>query len=170
MIARMKVVRQGSRGGAIVALILAVLAAGFAAGAAQAERHPDLEVVIGAEAPRAFSREALAAMPQTEIVTHTPWTEGAQVFRGVALAALLDGVDESATLELTALNAYSVSIPADAISDDLPVIAIERNGAPMSVREKGPYWLVYPFDETAFQTETFYSRSIWQLVRITVEP
>jgi hypothetical protein len=37
----------------------------------------------------------------------------------------------------------------------------------MSIREKGPLWLVYPYDlNKAYQSETIYSRSIWQLVRI----
>jgi hypothetical protein len=48
------------------------------------------------------------------------------------------------------------------------MIAYARNGEPMSLREKGPFWLVYNYDaDPAFRTETVYSRSIWQLDRIT---
>jgi hypothetical protein len=37
----------------------------------------------------------------------------------------------------------------------------------MSMRNKGPLWLVYPYDSNvALQTEAVYARSIWQLVRI----
>jgi hypothetical protein len=37
----------------------------------------------------------------------------------------------------------------------------------MSVRDKGPLWLIYPYDSKAeYQSETIYSRSIWQLVKI----
>ena len=40
----------------------------------------------------------------------------------------------------------------------------------MSVREKGPLWVIYPFDsDPEYQTEVIYSRSIWQLDRIVVE-
>jgi hypothetical protein len=40
---------------------------------------------------------------------------------------------------------------------------------PMSVREKGPLWVIYPFDDVPeYQNETIYSRSIWQLDRIEV--
>ncbi|MEC8574513.1 MAG: oxidoreductase, partial [Pseudomonadota bacterium] len=39
----------------------------------------------------------------------------------------------------------------------------------MSLRDKGPLWIVYPFDsDPAYQTEAIYSRSIWQLEEITV--
>ena len=46
-----------------------------------------------------------------------------------------------------------------------------RNGGRMSVRDKGPLWIVYPFDSSEeYQAELIYSRSIWQLVRIEVLP
>ena len=51
----------------------------------------------------------------------------------------------------------------------LALLAFERNGKPMSVREKGPLWIVYPYDSDAkFQSEVYYSRSIWQLDRLAV--
>jgi len=41
----------------------------------------------------------------------------------------------------------------------------------MPVREKGPLWIIYPFDATnAYRTESHYARSIWQLERIDVRP
>ena len=51
------------------------------------------------------------------------------------------------------------------------MIAYERNGAVMSVRDKGPLWIVYPYDSNPdYQTEEIYARSIWQLEKITVKP
>ncbi|MFM7446066.1 MAG: oxidoreductase, partial [Tabrizicola sp.] len=48
-----------------------------------------------------------------------------------------------------------------------PILAYLQNGEPMSVREKGPLWVVYPYDLKAeYQTEVTFSRSIWQLVRL----
>jgi len=39
----------------------------------------------------------------------------------------------------------------------------------MSVREKGPLWVIYPYDSDAkFRTEVIYSRSIWQLDRLAI--
>jgi hypothetical protein len=74
-------------------------------------------------------------------------------------------------IQLRAVNDYVVEMPASAVSAQYPVVAYERNGNAMSVRDKGPLWLVYPFDaDISFRTETTFSRSIWQLVEITVEP
>lgn len=72
-------------------------------------------------------------------------------------------------LTARAINDYSVEIPlADAVEGG-PIVAYERNGAVMSLRDKGPLWIVYPFDsDPAYQTEAIYSRSIWQLEEITV--
>ncbi|RYH00603.1 oxidoreductase, partial [Salipiger sp. IMCC34102] len=39
----------------------------------------------------------------------------------------------------------------------------------MQVRDKGPLWIVYPYDDTPeYRSEVIYSRSIWQLDRIEV--
>jgi hypothetical protein len=43
------------------------------------------------------------------------------------------------------------------------------DGNAMSVRDKGPLWVIYPYDsDAAYRTEVIYSRSIWQLDRLEV--
>ncbi|CAN0586856.1 unnamed protein product, partial [Ectocarpus sp. 12 AP-2014] len=60
-----------------------------------------------------------------------------------------------------------VEVPVEDAVEDGPIIAYLSNGKPMSVREKGPLWIVYPYDsDPKFQTEVIYSRSIWQLDRL----
>lgn len=104
--------------------------------------------------------------------TETPWTEGVQRFEGVSLDVLLTalGVTDG-NIKATAINNYAVDIPvADAV-DAGPMIAYQRNGQAMSVRDKGPLWVVYPYDlNTAYQSELIYSRSIWQLDRLEITP
>ena len=113
---------------------------------------------------------ALKSMEAREFETTTIWTEGPQTFTGVPLAALLEelGVTEG-TIKATAINDYAVEIPVEDAVEGGPIIAYRLNGDPMSVRDKGPLWVVYPYDsDTAYQTEVIYSRSIWQLDRIDV--
>ncbi|WP_296762669.1 hypothetical protein [Sediminimonas sp.] len=39
----------------------------------------------------------------------------------------------------------------------------------MTLRDKGPVWLLYPFDSAPrFRTELHYARSVWQLDRIEI--
>ncbi|MDE9450231.1 molybdopterin-dependent oxidoreductase [Aliiroseovarius sp. Z3] len=128
-----------------------------------------LTVTHGGEVTE-FDMPALEAMEAQEFETTTIWTEGLQTFTGVSLAALLDdfGVTEGA-IKATAINDYAVEIPVDDAIEGGPIIAYRLNGDPMSVRDKGPLWVVYPYDsDKAYQTEIIYSRSIWQLDRIDV--
>lgn len=117
-----------------------------------------------------FDMAMLAAMPAKSFATTTIWTEGKNSFVGVPLSALLKMVGaDGGTLRATAINDYSVEIPIDAIDGDVPVIAYEMDGKPMSVRQKGPLWIVYPYDSDAdYRSELVYSRSIWQLDRLEV--
>lgn len=117
-----------------------------------------------------FDMAMLRALPAREFTTSTIWTEGAHRFRGVPLATLLDAVSaDGTTLKATALNDYSVEIPVTDAVPEGPIVAYEFDGREMSVREKGPLWIVYPFDADAdYRTESIYSRSIWQLDRIEV--
>lgn len=110
----------------------------------------------------------LEALDQTTVETSTIWTDGVQTFEGVSLAALIAELGITGeTLRATAINDYTVEVPLSDAVEGGPIIAYRLNGETMSVRDKGPLWLVYPFDENAdYRTEVIYSRSIWQLDRI----
>ncbi|SER53635.1 hypothetical protein SAMN04490244_101410 [Tranquillimonas rosea] len=117
-----------------------------------------------------FDRDMLAAMDPVTFRTETIWTDGPQTFTGPTLSALLDHVSaEGATVTATAINDYAVTIPQEDRVATGPIVAYLRNGAPMSVRDKGPLWIVYPYDsDPAYRTEVIYARSIWQLDRLDV--
>jgi hypothetical protein len=117
-----------------------------------------------------FDRAMLEGFEAVEIETTTIWTEGVQTFVGVELDDLLAAIGaEGEVLRAIALNDYAVDIPASDAADGGPIIAYLRNGETMSLREKGPLWIIYPFDSAPeYQTELTYSRSIWQLNRIEV--
>jgi hypothetical protein len=117
-----------------------------------------------------FDLAALKALDARSITTSTIWTTGVQTFTGVSLSTLMSALGATdKSIEAIALNDYMIDIPASDITPDGPIIAYERNGAPMSVRDKGPLWIIYPYDANPdFQSEVIYARSIWQLDRITV--
>lgn len=120
----------------------------------------------------ALDRSALESMPQDGFNTTTMWTAGEQAFRGVRLKTMLGclGV-HGGTATLRASNAYLIEIPVEKLRADGALIALQRNGAPMSTRELGPLWLVFPYDgDPVFRTESIYAQSIWQLDHIRVGP
>lgn len=129
-----------------------------------------LLTVTGLGEPRHLDLAALEAMGAAEFTTTTTWTDGEQTFRGVPLVAFLEnlGVTEG-TMKATAINDYAIDIPVTDAVENGPMIAFARNGELMSVRDKGPLWIVYPYDMNPdYRSEVYYSRSIWQLDRIEI--
>lgn len=115
-----------------------------------------------------FDRAQLAALPQTSFTTSTTWTSGTPTFTGVLLKDLISAIGATGrTITLTAKNDYTVTLPMTDVGEDAPLIAYLMDGQPMSLRDKGPVWMVYPYDlNDKYRTEQTYSRSIWQLTTL----
>ncbi|GGE23727.1 oxidoreductase [Primorskyibacter flagellatus] len=128
---------------------------------------PMLTITAGGDTHR-LDADGLRALPVAEFVTTTIWTEGPQSFAGVRMTDLLDRLGiSSGTMILTAANGYQVRVPVADFGPDGAIIAYDRNGEAMTLRDKGPLWLVYPYDsDPKFRTEIIYANSIWQLDRI----
>jgi hypothetical protein len=126
---------------------------------------------FGTKAPLAFDLEALDALPQTRFRTTTPWHQGIVEFSGVALKDLVAfaGI-EARQLQLIALNDYAVDADlAELIAADA-LLATRQNGQPLPVTDKGPVFVVFPFDERSeLKHQTFYSRAVWQLTEIVLQ-
>lgn len=117
-----------------------------------------------------FDRAALTDLPPTTFETSTIWTDGVHSFTGVSLHTLAQtlGVHDGQFLA-TAINDYTVEIPVSSAVEGGPIIAYLMDGEEMSVRDKGPLWVIYPYDRDAdYRTEVIYSRSIWQLERLEI--
>lgn len=127
-----------------------------------------LLVVTHGDSLITYNLSELEALGTTTIQTSTIWTEGVQEFTGVSLAVLARDFNFNEGVFLaSAINDYTVEVPATDAVENGPIIAFRQNGALMSIRDKGPLWLIYPYDSNPeYQSETVYSRSIWQLDRI----
>ena len=128
--------------------------------------------VTNAEGAAAFDMSQLESLDAVSFETSTVWTDGMQSFTGVELFTLLKmlGVEDGA-LRASAVNDYAVDIPVSDAVPGGPIVAYRRNDTGMRLRDKGPLWIVYPYDSSPeYQTELIYSRSIWQLNRIEVLP
>jgi hypothetical protein len=112
----------------------------------------------------------LMALPQSTFETSTLWTAGVDVFSGPKLSDVLSHYGSGqGDLILTALNNYNVTMARNMVTDVAPILANRINGEPFSRREKGPLWVIFPFDQhEEFRTENVYAVSVWQLSRITV--
>ncbi len=115
---------------------------------------------------------ALQSLPQQQFETSTIWTDGPQQFEGVSLRDLLQPLElDGGQLILIAQNDYQVRLSVrDAFSQE-GLLAHSRNGQRMSLRDKGPLWLVYPYDKSpVYRSESIFAQSVWQLDRIVILP
>lgn len=120
----------------------------------------------------AFDLAMLQKVGTVTFSTSTPWTEGVQVFTGLPLNQLLAHIGATPTrLKVAAINEYRVEVPASDAIEGGPILAWEQSGKLLSTREKGPLWLLYPFDSKAeYRTEKIHSRAVWQVVQIDLIP
>lgn len=129
------------------------------AGNAEAGRRADFDMAM------------LEALPQHRFATATPWYKEKRQFSGPLLRDVLAAAGARGTLlRAIALNNYKIDIPAADAEQFGMLLATRLDGQPMAVRDKGPLFIIYPFDDSAeLRQERYYSRSAWQLRSIEVK-
>jgi hypothetical protein len=118
-----------------------------------------------------FDMKMIEALPQHTFTTSTPWFDKPVKFTGPLLSDVLAAVKASgSTVSAVAINDYKISIPMSDASKFKVIVARQIDDKPIPVREKGPLFVVYPFDSAAeLRTSTYYERSIWQLKALDIQ-
>ena len=118
-----------------------------------------------------FDREKLEALGMVMIETNTPWYKGPVKFEGVPLDKLMQSVGAKGDKVVAlALNDYSTEIPMEDFAKHKAILALKRDGEYMPVRDKGPLFIVYPYDQNQeLRSQKYYSRSAWQVSRLIVK-
>jgi hypothetical protein len=151
----------------------------FAPAADAALEAPDGAVVLTVsgrvrEANRAgaaaFDMAMLQRLPQASFSTRTPWYSQPRKFSGPLLRDVLGAAGAQGTLlRAVALNDYRVDIPFDDAKRFDLLLARLLDDKPMPVRDRGPLFIIYPFDQqSALRNPLYYSRCAWQLKAIEV--
>lgn len=119
----------------------------------------------------AFDMALLETLPQHSLRTRTPWYTEAREYTGPLLRDVLELAGAQGNILIAqALNDYKVSIPVSDAMNHQVIIARLMDGRPMPVRDKGPLFIMYPFDEKSeLRSQTYYGRAAWQLREIHVK-
>lgn len=117
-----------------------------------------------------FDRPMLEALGTRSFTTTTPWHDGPVTFEGVPMTRLMQAVGaQGDTVTALALNDYATDIPMDDFARYGVLLALKRDGHYMPVRDKGPLFIVYPYDsDPNLRSRRFYSRSAWQVAQLIV--
>jgi hypothetical protein len=118
-----------------------------------------------------FDMAMLEQLPQRSFVTRTPWYPEPKKFTGPLLRDVLAACGaQGSNLRAFALNDYRVDLPFEDAQRHDVLLARLLDDKPMAVRDKGPLFIIYPFDSSAeLRNTVYYSRSAWQLKTIDVQ-
>lgn len=125
-------------------------------------------VNVGDEAH--FDRAMLEALPARVIETHTPWHRDRGRYEGPLIRALLEAVGADVEqVRIWALDHFEAEVPVSDFRRHDVILAMTRDGEPLSIRDYGPLFVLYPFDDhPELHTETIRFRSVWHVERIIV--
>lgn len=117
-----------------------------------------------------FDVAMLEALGVENLTTSTSWTDGRQRFEGVRASQVLKAVGAEGTIvEATAVNDYTAEIPVEMFRDFPVLLALRQNGKMLTVRDKGPVWIVFPRDDyPELNDPRIDIRWVWQLSSIAV--
>ncbi len=77
---------------------------------------------------------------------------------------------KGSSVTVVALNDYVTTVPTSDFARHAPILAFKQNGEYMKVRDKGPLFIIYPFDsKPELKADQFYARSVWQVKSMKIE-
>lgn len=118
-----------------------------------------------------FDIEMLEALGTESFETMTPWYDEPVTFEGVPMTALMQAVGAEGDIILAvALNDYTSEVPIADFAEHGTLLALKRDGEYMPIRDKGPTFIIYPYDtDESLQNQVYYARSAWQVYKIIVK-
>lgn len=118
-----------------------------------------------------FDIASLEKLGTVSFQTTSPWYNGRTTFTGISLQKLMDYVGANGSVvKVTALNDYTTVIPLSDFKKYNVILALKINGEYMRIRDKGPLFIVYPYDSIPeLNNQIFYSRSAWQVSSMKIE-
>lgn len=116
-----------------------------------------------------LDRADIEALPQGEVETQLRWMEGVHHFTGPSIGAIADlGPQPVQSAKIVALNDYVATLPREDWADLGAILATKHNGDHMLIRDKGPFWVVYPVDDRPeiLDRQIYHDRMVWQVETI----
>lgn len=117
-----------------------------------------------------FDLAQLEALGVTRLTTTTPWHDHRVSFEGVSGQALMAAIGpQGAQVIAVAVNDYAATLPVEDFLRRGLIIAYRADGQPLTLRSRGPLWIIYPYDSAAeLNTAVYHARSVWQLASLEI--
>ncbi|WP_165465037.1 molybdopterin-dependent oxidoreductase [Enterobacter cloacae] len=118
-----------------------------------------------------FDIASLEKLGMVSFQTTSPWYNGRTKFEGISMRKLMEYVGaKGSVVNVVALNDYTTVIPLSDFQKYNAILALKVNGEYMRIRDKGPLFIVYPYDSLPeLNNQIYYSRSAWQVSKMKIE-
>ena len=139
----------------------------------QASSSSLLQLILPDKREITLDEAALAALPQVEFETATPWTLGTHRYRGPTLKSVLaqQQVDSASAIDVAALNGYQQRVDLSLFAKVPLTLVRYQDDKPLTRRNKGPLWLLVPLSAHAdMDVSAIHNNMVWQVIRIEVVP
>ena len=146
-----------------------------------AEKSPhteDDEVVLTVTGKHGFETDeevsltfgTIRQLPSISFTTKTPWTEGEDSWEGVRLSVLLAHLGTSSSrFHALADDGYEATFQDVDVEKYPVIVAYKKNDEYLSLRELGPLWIMFPFDQhKELDVQPIYEIAVWQLSRMEI--
>lgn len=116
-----------------------------------------------------LSAKQLEELPQKTFKTMHTWAPIAQEFSGPLLADVLKlACPNVRDIYLRSLDQYSVMVNFPTVAKYEPIVALKINGQSLTIRERGPLWLMVNTDGYKIPTRSLDNMLVWQLYYIRI--
>ncbi|WP_323912054.1 putative pterin-binding protein [Aeromonas caviae] len=139
----------------------------------QASSSSLLQLILPDKREITLDEAALAALPQVEFKTATPWTLGTHRYRGPTLKSVLAAqqVDSASAIDVAALNGYQQRVDLSLFAKVPLTLVRYQDDKPLTRRNKGPLWLLVPLSaHPDMDVSAIHNNMVWQVIRIEVIP
>lgn len=139
----------------------------------QASSSSLLQLILPDKREITLDEAALAALPQVEFETATPWTLGTHRYRGPTLKSVLAAqqVDSASAIDVAALNGYQQRVDLSLFAKVPLTLVRYQDDKPLTRRNKGPLWLLVPLSAYPdMDVSAIHNNMVWQVIRIEVVP
>lgn len=125
--------------------------------------------------PVKFALKDLEKLERKDYLTAIPpslGVSGRHDWQGIPVSAVLEAAKAQhySRLRVTALDGYEVYIPVSDLTSFNPILAYRKDSQYIGILDKGPLFLIYPFDSSPkLQTMEYINRTIWQVSAIVLK-
>lgn len=110
----------------------------------------------------------LSKYTQNSFSTETPWFPKKSEFKGILFKEVLTKakISENSQLQIVAWDNFNAQVPAKDAFEYNTILTTHIDGKRITLRDKGPFFLMYPLTNPQLRTGVYYNRSVWQIKEI----